>query len=176
MKKIIFLILFIGIGIISICAQDGIIDANYIQKSLPINLQHILRVNSIQLNESYKPTIEAFDSAVTIFAQHIESNKVCDIVFATYPFSLNFGQHNIKLTSKVNDLLGISLIQNNLIFYDITKIKNYEFDFQVVCFLEELVHLYCGTYDEWLARNIVSLLYPKVVYENGVYKINPNYK
>lgn len=139
-----------------------------IQAGVAERLRGFVAVDGLPLPPSFRPLVDAFWEATRLIAPSLVAPRWVITVFATAPFTINIPTGQFVFTP--NPAVVAAYI-NDTIFYDCNKIAGYKYPFQVVCFLEELVHVLMNIADEELTKRVVTHLYPTLEYADGEYRL-----
>jgi hypothetical protein len=115
------------------------------------------------------PIVEAFWLSTKLIAPTIQITKLANVMFAANPFVVQLATG--KLIYETEEGV-INAYLNNIIFIDCNKLSALDYPFQVVCILEELVHVLMNVKDEDLVTKVVGWLYDGVHIQNGKYCVS----
>lgn len=143
------------------------ITASAIHRKVPEPLRSFLAIDSIPLQASYEPVVEAFRVAAKKISPMVRVRKRVYVLFGKAPFCLNLSYGEFRYTPKSGAVINVHL--ENMVLLDCEKMMHYKFQIQVVSILEELLHTLMNICDEVLVRHVVDLLYEGVKCKDGKY-------
>lgn len=138
-----------------------------IYQFLPPNLRSFFLIES-SLTSNASPvqqSIQAFAEAVRLLFSVASPTKVVTVVFAGREVTIEISA--AEFTHKLIPPTFHLTLNHHTIYLDVVSAIQYNYEEQVACYLEELVHAFMNTSDEMLTHKIVELLYPKVTF-NGI--------
>lgn len=152
--------------------MQNIIDQDFVNKGIPSNLQPFYLVMMLPQSSEIYPAIQALWEAIHRIHPVLRNPTQIKIILSKSPFNIALNSGTLiyePLQETVNSCI------ENLVFIDLEKTLSYqELEIQVICILEELVHVAMNVSDEQLVKHIVALLYPGVIVNsNGNYEVNP---
>lgn len=139
-----------------------------IEVGIPEAYRRYFLVSSTTLEETYRPTVEAFWEAIRVFSPAARFSRPAQVVIAASPFRIQLASGMLSYEPRP-DVINAAV--EHFIFLDVVKMARLAYPLQVTCIVEEFVHALMCVSNEDLTSIIVAQLYSGVSLVNGQYTI-----
>lgn len=144
---------------------------NGINDIIPPHLQPFLQLRCLDLPSDHEKVLDALKEAIKAIDGKIKIDKKYFIILDKSPFDLAVGESNSLICTLDNSVVGLTV--ENAIFLDYLKLSGYPFPSMVAIILEEFVHCLLNVTDHPLTKQVVHLLYPKVLWDEATAFFRP---